>query len=514
MFPTLCSVQPSGFYWRRLYRRGLAAALLTFVAGGAVAAPQGSADTAFNGSGYVITDFHNALDEVYALAPLRDGRVLAAGSTNGPNAEGPGSSLNAVIARYLPNGTPDLGFATSGRFEFDLGGQTDEIRALKVLPDGHILAVGALTPKNDAYAQLALIRLDRNGQFDTTFGQPDGPGLRKGYTLLDVNGPGRHDYGVSVAVQSSGKIIVGATTTVPVGNFYYQRPVVARYSADGQLDNSFGMADASLGHKGYIVTPSFYTADDTADYLTGFALTNHDTLSATAGDDRITLVGYTFARSSAFIGRLTADGQVDATLSSTDPVSGTPRSGQVRLNDSSINGKKNGLNKIVGARIANDGRIVVAGEGGDRGMTAMRFLAAGALDTSFAPAGSTTSIPGRVTVKVSDITAYDEPSAIALQANGKILLGGYATVGNDHAFFISRLNTNGTPDATYGDGQGRAVVQVSANEDSAVALEVEPSGNAIAGGFADSITSKHDFALLRLIGDPDRLFFDDVEVHF
>ena len=509
MIPTLRSAQPS-----RLYRRGLAAALLTLVAGAAVAAPQGSADATFNGNGYVITDFHGAVEEVYALAPLRDGRVLAAGSTNGPNAEGTGSSLNAVIARYLPNGTPDTTFGSAGRFEFDLGGQTDEIRALKVLPDGHILAVGALTPKNDAYAQLALFRLTRNGQFDTTFGLPDGPGLRKGYTLLDLNGAGRHDYGVSVAVQSGGKIIVGATTTVPVGNNNYQRPAVVRYSADGQLDNSFGTLDANLGHKGYIVLPSFYTSDDAADYLTGFALDNNGNLSAAAGDDRITLVGYTYGRSSAFIGRLTADGQVDTSLSSTDPVSGITRSGQVRINDGSVSGRKNGLSKIVGARLTSDGRIVVAGEGGDRGMTAMRFLATGVLDTSFAAAGSATSIPGRVTMKVSDISFYDEPSAIALQANGKVLLGGYATVGSDRAFFVSRLNANGTPDTGYGDGLGRAVVQVSAKEDGAFALEVEPSGNAIAAGFADSTATKHDFALLRLIGDPDRLFFDDFEIHF
>ena len=222
---------------------------------GAGAAPaavsQGSADPAFSG-GHVVNDFHNGADDLYALAPLFDGRFLAAGSINGPNAEGQGGSLNATVVRYLPNGAIDTSFGSAGRFEFDLGGMTDEIRALKVLPDGKILAVGALTPKGDAYAQLAVLRLTRDGHLDTSFGLADGPGLRKGYTLLDLNGAGRRDYGVAVALQSTGKIVVGATTTVPVGNFYYQRPAVVRYSADGQLDTSFGTADPNTGHKGYI----------------------------------------------------------------------------------------------------------------------------------------------------------------------------------------------------------------------------------------------------------------------
>jgi len=144
----------------------------------------------------------------------------------------------------------------------------------------------------------------------------------------------------------------------------------------------------------------------------------------------------------------------------------------------------------------------------------MRFLANGSLDTSFAAAGSATSVPGRVTLKFSDISNYDEANALALQGNGKILVAGFATVGAYKDFFLGRLTADGLPDTAYGDGQGRAVVATGAQDDQAYALEVEPSGNVIAGGYADFATTKHDFALTRLIGDPDRLFFDDVEVHF
>lgn len=502
-------------YPQRRRRSGRWALVLAVLARSAAAAGQGAPDAGF-GAGYVITDVHAGADEVYALAPLRDGRLLAAGTANGPNAGMSGSSLNATVVRYLPDGTIDTGFGVAGRFEFDLGGQSDEIRALKVLPDGRILAVGSLTPKGDAYAQVALLRLTRNGQLDTSFGASDGAGGRKGYALIDLNGPGRHDTGMAVALQSSGRIVVGATTSVPVGNFYYQRVAVLRYSADGQLDTTFGESDGAGGRKGWRVLPSFYTSDDAADYLSGFALSQSGGLTpdGLATDDRITVVGYTFGRSSAFIGRLTAAGDIDTSLASTDPVSGTPRSGQVRVVDGLSSGKRTGLSKIAAARLTRDGRLLVAGTGGDRGMTVMRYLANGSLDTSFAAGGSATSVAGRVTLKVSDISAYDEAAALALQGNGKILVAGYASVGGFKDFFLGRLTADGVPDTGYGDGQGRAVVATGALDDQAYAAEVEPSGKLVAAGYADATTTKHDFALTRLTGDPDRIFFDDAELHF
>lgn len=500
-------------------RRGLwrlAAMSLAVLAGPACAAGQGAQDATFGG-GHVITDFHSGADETYALAPLRDGRLLAAGAVNGPNAEGSGSSLNATVARYLPNGTLDATFGTAGRFEFDLGGYSDEIRALKVLPDGRILAVGSLTPKGDAYAQIALFRLTRNGQLDATFGADNGLGAHKGYAMIDLNGAGRHDYGMALALQSSGKIVVGATTTVPLGNFNYQRVALLRYGADGQLDTAFGESNSTGGRKGWRVLPSFYTSADNADYLTGFALSQSGSLTPAGAanvDDRVTVVGYTYGRASAFIGRVTADGDIDASLSSTDPETNAARTGQVRIVDGLASGKRTGLSKISTARLASNGRVLVAGTGGDRGMTVMRYLAGGALDTGFAPGGSATSIAGRATVKWSDISHYDEAGALALQGNGKILLAGFAAVGLYKDFFIARLTPDGLPDAGYGDGQGRAVIATGTLDDQAFTAEMEPSGNLVAAGFADSTTTKHDFAMTRLIGDPDRLFFDDLEVHF
>ena len=137
-------------------------------------------------------------------------------------------------------------------------------------------------------------------------------------------------------------------------------------------------------------------------------------------------------------------------------------------------------------------------------MTVMRLNTNGSVDAGF-------GTNGRTTIKYSGSSEYDEPAALALQGNGKIVAAGYATsrlTGTPHQdFFVARLLPNGQPDNGFGDGQARAVVQVSAMEDGAFAVEVEPSGNLLVGGYQTraGITGR-DFAVARLFGDPDRIF--------
>jgi hypothetical protein len=51
------------------------------------------------------------------------------------------------------------------------------------------------------------------------------------------------------------------------------------------------------------------------------------------------------------------------------------------------------------------------------------------------------------------------------------------------------------------------VAQVSTVEDGAFAVAIEISGNVLAGGYTSSPNvAPRDFALLRLLGDPDRIF--------
>jgi uncharacterized delta-60 repeat protein len=136
----------------------------------------------------------------------------------------------------------------------------------------------------------------------------------------------------------------------------------------------------------------------------------------------------------------------------------------------------------------------------------MRYGANGAPDATFGNGG-------RVTVKYSVSSDYDEPAALALQGNGKIVAAGYATnrvTGAPHKdFYVVRLLADGAVDTGFGDGEGRVVAQVSDQDDEAFAVAVEPSGNLLAGGYQQRLdVNGRDFAQLRLFGDPDRIFMD------
>lgn len=471
--------------FRRLH--GLAAATVLLL--GTAAAPlhaahPGDPDPSFDQDGYLWTDFFDTSEELFALTPMSDGRFVAAGVVVGTNASGSGTSENVALARYLPNGALDDSFGIGGLKQVDIEGGTDVARAVKLLPDRGILVGATLT--TGAHADFGLLKFRHDGSLDPTFGELDAGSTRKGYVRLNVGGTIIHDDLAAIAVAADGKIYAaGITRQQHANGFAYQHVALARFTAAGDPDTSFGAG------AGFVVLETFL--GDESDLLTGIAL---DQAGNPGADGRIVLVGYTPNRNNAFITRLTAAGIEDTSFGGGD--------GFVTIQSGNAGGVATGISTIVGARLARDGKIVVLGEGTDRGMTVMRFNANGSLDTAFGTGG-------RTTVKLSGISDYDQPSAIALQGNGKIVAAGYATnraSGTPNKdFFVARLLANGQPDAGFGDGQARAVVTISPVDDGASAIQVEPSGHLLVGGYQGrtGIVGR-DFAVLRVIGDADRIF--------
>lgn len=478
--------------------RGLAAVCLTtLIDPGCVnAQTPGTLDPSFGIGGRMTIDFNNGHEYIHAITALKDGHFLAAGYVNGPNVVGPGGSPNFGVARFLPDGRLDPAFGIDGAVELDINGGVDAAYAMTTLPDRSILLAGALSP--GAYSDFGIAKLRPDGSPDTNFGR-DGDGARLGWNLLDTAGPNLHDEAVAVAVQSTGKIVVAGVTRVPVGNFYYPRVAVARFTADGQVDTTFGGNGT-----GFVVLDAFQSPDG-SDYATAIALNSRGRLAA---NDSITVVGQTFARNNAFVARLTANGLIDTSFGAV--AQGGGRTGRVTFSHSQNGGVHQGVSQIASARLLAGGRIAMLGTGGDRGLTFMRLNADGTLDTTFGD-------NGRTTVKFSGVATYDEPAALAVQGNGRLVGAGYATNASGGSpqkdFFVVRLNADGTPDPSFGDGQARAVVTVAPGSDEAYALAVEPSGNLLVGGYANRVDAAHtDFALLRLFGDKDRIFFHDFEL--
>ncbi len=108
------------------------------------------------------------------------------------------------------------------------------------------------------------------------------------------------------------------------------------------------------------------------------------------------------------------------------------------------NSTDNGASAVV---VQPDGKVVVAGQTAranapsTASITVQRFNRDGSLDTSFNRTGS-------MTIQVDK---SDSPTAVALQPDGKIVVGGEATSNSGGGeFLVARVSGNGTLDATFG----------------------------------------------------------------
>jgi uncharacterized delta-60 repeat protein len=96
------------------------------------------------------------------------------------------------------------------------------------------------------------------------------------------------------------------------------------------------------------------------------------------------------------------------------------------------------------------------------------FAAAGDLDTTFSGDGKF----------VTDFTTGDDLAyGVAIQADGKIVAAGQAA-GFGGRFALTRYNTNGTLDATFG-GDGKFVTDFTTGDDVAFGVAVQPSDQKI-----------------------------------
>jgi uncharacterized delta-60 repeat protein len=92
----------------------------------------------------------------------------------------------------------------------------------------------------------------------------------------------------------------------------------------------------------------------------------------------------------------------------------------------------------------------------------------------------------------------DAANAVAVTPAGQIIVAGYEKTPSI-SFGVERLNTNGTPDAGFGNGGG--VTTGFQGDDMAEAVVVQPNGDIVAAGFSeDGTTGAVDVALARYLG--------------
>ena len=384
--------------------------------------PDGTLDVTFASDGTAILPFH--LSEV---AIQVDGRIVGAG---GYNAE-------FALARYNADGTPDATFDGDGKVTTDFGFHWDYAKSVAVQADGKIVAAGFST---DGYGRhFALARYNPNGALDLGFG-----GDGKVITSFDDSAYEWGEAG-SLVLPADGKIVAAGYSNQGTGAIDF---ALARYNADGTLDVSFDGDGKVTTDFTPVILPGVWDAvADMAIQPDGKIIAAGSTSSGLFGD------GIRLAR-------YNPDGSMDSTFgaggSVWQHVVGPQSWWDFWGGYSSF-----GLDDVA---LQADGRLVVTGSiytywidtlPGDGGgayymnqALVVRFNADGSIDASF---GDNGRVP---------LIDYASGGAVAVQADGKIVVSGYLDGGGA---FLTRYDPKGTRDSSFGgDGWVSAEFRSSA----------------------------------------------------
>lgn len=375
----------------------------------------GELDASFAGDGKKAIDF-GGTDAARVVQVQPNGRIIVAG--------GGAAAVSFCVAGLRTNGAPDTTFGSGGKRVIDFGGDVESVEGAALQPDGKIVLAGG------SDVRVAVARLNPNGSLDTGF---SGDG-KKTFSW------GAFSRASAVLVRPDGKIVLAGFSGPEGGNIE-----AARLNANGKLDATFGTGGkASVDFGG----------DDF-----GLAMTRQ-------ADGRILIAGRSSA-AGAVVARLRANGTLDADFGG---------DGRVTLP---------GGGSASAVLVQPDGRIVVAGNSnGNEVMTVTRLQPNGSPDATFDGDGTATIDFGSLSDLASDAV---------LQADGKIVVAGYTQADEDVA--VARLNPDGSPDATFG-AAGKATVDFGvATFGNAVALQ--PNGRIVVAG---QRTGGDDFAVARLLG--------------
>ncbi|MFN3246009.1 MAG: delta-60 repeat domain-containing protein, partial [Leptonema sp. (in: bacteria)] len=104
--------------------------------------------------------------------------------------------------------------------------------------------------------------------------------------------------------------------------------------------------------------------------------------------------------------------------------------------------------------------------------------AKGILDDSFGN-GS-----GYVTLNINNDN--DQGQSLAIQPDGKILLGGYCSNGSNGDFCIARFNSDGNLNTSFGSPNGYIIQPIGSSYDYGVSLAIQPDGKILLGGYCSN----------------------------
>lgn len=416
----------------------------------------GVLDLSFNGTGMVTSDIAGRYDIAYSMAIDSHGKIVVVGiaDTNRPE---------FALARFNPDGGVDTSLGGDGKVTTAIGTSHDYARSVALDGAGRLVVAGFFVNGSNNY-DIALTRYDTFGNLDLTFDE-DG--------IVTSAIGSRDDVANSVVIDGNGKIIVAGYSATGTDRSSYDF-ALARYYADGSLDTTFG-SDGKL-------TTDFGSAEDSAAKVT---IDSHG---------RIVVAGYSFTNGGYrfALARYTSDGKLDTApatgLGPLDPMTGL-RAGKVTAAIGSYD------DEAVGMAIDGNGKIVIAGYSrngnGTYDFALVRYNEDGSLDATFNGDGILTTDFG---------SASDVATSMAIDPNGKIVVAGYSTIGNNFDFALARYTVDGNLDPTF-DGDGRLTTTIGSLGSIANDVAIDGNGNIVVAGYTNFRGSNADFALVRYEGD-------------
>jgi uncharacterized delta-60 repeat protein len=410
---------------------------------GPAAATSGDLDPSFRNDGTLVTNITPWNEDVGDMAIQRNGRIVVVGRASTRQGYG-----RFAVVRYRTDGALDRRFGGDGIVTTDLTAREDAATGVAIQSDGKIVVVGTATGAH-GWARFAVVRYERNGALDGTFGDDGSVTVRFA--------AGGDDVARDVAIGPDGRIVVVGTALA------LHAIALARIDASGGLDPTFD-GDGKV---------TWAPGDE---FASGSAV-------ALQPDGRIVVAGQSWTES-AFDGVVVLRFEPEGTLDEAFGIDGVTTAEFTAGTDGGGDG-------AGGVALQPDGKIVVAGDAGGPAEYTSRFGLArfgddGVLDATFGGDG---------TVRTNFTKLDDSARDLAIQPDGKIVAVGVAGFGwgSLSTFALARFEADGSLDGTFGDagklrtpfggaGPGDLIDILGAR---AAAVELQPDGRIVVAGEVD-----------------------------
>lgn len=340
---------------------------------------------------------------------------------------------DVTIGRLKPNGTFDSTFGTNGTVTLSaFAGGFNMAVGLAIQPNGKIVTGGMA---NDGFSanQIFIAQLNSNGTLDASFGN-------SGITTYDIND--ENERVTDLKIQRNGKILmsgIASTSSASDSSF------IVRVNTNGSLDNGFAQAGILRYQQAGRQTNLYaIDVDSTGKIVAG------GSYSTSANFQDFLLI------------RLDSNGAFDNTF-------GT---GGITVADFSHD-----YDEIHSLKILTNQSIVAAGysyNGFNDGVALIKVTATGIFDNTFGTGGRE---------YIGDTIAPMRAYSMQLQADGKIVLGGYrATSSGTNNLLLMRLQSNGTADTSFYPATGYITTDFFGDEDKAHSVSIQQDGKIVVFG--------------------------------